>query len=186
MVATAIAMSIMTLDLWLATFPTMSLQFTHLLLVALVFPLVTLLCSKTSAIGWPSISGGRRANGGRAKGAPSVAGESVAATESDVTGSIIDGRSVDQGGVSLAGLSINDMNKQPSLQPIRPSEALCGVWRTRALQSWSSRQWQHLRRQLSQHSRDPWCHPDRTFTMTMTLAVSPLLSPARSAVTTTE
>ncbi|KAJ5553419.1 hypothetical protein N7504_006681 [Penicillium tannophilum] len=64
---------------------------------------------------WPSIPGGRRANGTRAKGAPSVAGESVAATESDVTGSIIDGRSVDQGGVSLAGLSINDMSKQTSL-----------------------------------------------------------------------
>jgi regulator of nonsense transcripts 1 len=64
---------------------------------------------------WPSLSGGRRANGGRTKGAPSVAGESVAATESDVTGSIIDGRSADQGGVSLAGLSINDMSKQASL-----------------------------------------------------------------------
>jgi regulator of nonsense transcripts 1 len=64
---------------------------------------------------WPSIPGGRRANGTRAKGAPSVAGESVAATESDVTGSIIDGRSADQGGVSLAGLSINDMSKQTSL-----------------------------------------------------------------------
>ncbi|EPS25205.1 hypothetical protein POX_c03607 [Penicillium oxalicum] len=65
---------------------------------------------------WPSLSGGRRANGGRVKGAPSVAGESVAATESDVTGSVVDGRGgVDQGGVSLAGLSINDMGKQASL-----------------------------------------------------------------------
>ncbi|PLB36416.1 putative regulator of nonsense transcripts [Aspergillus candidus] len=64
---------------------------------------------------WPTLPGGRRANGNRGKGTPSIAGESVAATESDVTGSIVDGKSVDQGGVSLAGLSINDMSKQPSL-----------------------------------------------------------------------
>jgi regulator of nonsense transcripts 1 len=63
---------------------------------------------------WPSLQGGRRANGARNKGAPSVAGESVAATESDMTSSVIDGKG-GQGGVSLAGLSINDMTKQPSL-----------------------------------------------------------------------
>jgi regulator of nonsense transcripts 1 len=65
---------------------------------------------------WPTLSGGRRANGVRGKGAPSVAGDSVAATESDVTGSVVDGKGgVGQGGVSLAGLSINDMTKQTSL-----------------------------------------------------------------------